>query len=510
MSNGPTPARPDGTVDDAQWLFPQERAPPPRDEGCKQNGFGDPAPHSSNGFPPTPSPPPLSPQMGHGGSPPAHLPSSYLSDPSWWLQFKWSQPPPRSPEWLFEYHNRYNPPANVGRPLRDESWLQRAIREDQQAAGLLPPAQPGGPICLGARARAEHAYRDWKAAIDDLWEDEHHRLCLIEEQAARARQEEDARRQKLLDAQAARARQEAAAHARQEATAARACQEEAACRQRAAEARKMAAAQLIFLWLRRRRLSARLACQTSRRQQREAAIARQHHEDECFTRALQAEKQRMQVAAAQAKALTDEANERHRQAEAAIGAQQRQVAAAREKQAADVRRAAESAALALVEERCCQEALLAAEAEVQRRHEEVLAEKADVHRRHKEVLAAEADEQRQKGEVLAAEADVQRRRRHKEVLAAEAADVQHRHEPAALDTALDAAPTMTPSAPPTAVLSFPPRPLTYVDAVLSTIGGEAPVPHLVVALPPQPSAAGGAFQTVRHRSRPRRRTGRRN
>jgi hypothetical protein len=57
MSNGPTPARPDGTVDNARWLFPQERAPPPRDEGCKQNGFGDPAPHTSNRFPPTPSPP---------------------------------------------------------------------------------------------------------------------------------------------------------------------------------------------------------------------------------------------------------------------------------------------------------------------------------------------------------------------------------------------------------------------------------------------------------------------
>jgi hypothetical protein len=184
----------------------------------------------------------------------------------------------------------------------------------------------------------------------------------------------------------------------------------------------------------------------------------------------------MQVAAAQAKALADEANERHRQAEAAIGEHRRQVEATREKQAADVRRAAESAALALVEERCRQEALLAAEAEVQRRHEEVLAAEADVHRRHEEVLAAEA------------------------------ADVQHRHESAARDTALDAAPTLTPLAPPTAVSSFPPRPLTYVDAVLSTIGGEAPVPHLIVAPPPQPSAAGGAFQTVRHRSRPRRRT----
>jgi hypothetical protein len=57
MSKGPPLACPDGTVDDARWLFPQERAPPPRDEGCKQNGFGDPAPQASNGSPPIPSPP---------------------------------------------------------------------------------------------------------------------------------------------------------------------------------------------------------------------------------------------------------------------------------------------------------------------------------------------------------------------------------------------------------------------------------------------------------------------
>jgi hypothetical protein len=55
MSNGP-PACPDGTVDDAQWLFPQERAPPPRNEGCK-HGFGNPALHASTGSLPTPSPP---------------------------------------------------------------------------------------------------------------------------------------------------------------------------------------------------------------------------------------------------------------------------------------------------------------------------------------------------------------------------------------------------------------------------------------------------------------------
>jgi hypothetical protein len=57
MSNGPPPAHPDGTVDNSRWLFPQEQAPQPRDKGCKQIGFGNPAPHASNGSLPTPSPP---------------------------------------------------------------------------------------------------------------------------------------------------------------------------------------------------------------------------------------------------------------------------------------------------------------------------------------------------------------------------------------------------------------------------------------------------------------------
>ena len=57
MSNGPPPARPDDAVD-ARWLFLQEQAPsPPRDKGCKHNGFGDPAPLSSNCSQPNPSPP---------------------------------------------------------------------------------------------------------------------------------------------------------------------------------------------------------------------------------------------------------------------------------------------------------------------------------------------------------------------------------------------------------------------------------------------------------------------
>jgi len=45
------------------------------------------------------------------------------------------------------------------------------------------------------------------------------------------------------------------------------------------------------------------------------------HEQECCARALQAMEQRRQAAAAQAKAIADEANERHQQAEAAIGKQ---------------------------------------------------------------------------------------------------------------------------------------------------------------------------------------------
>ena len=56
------------------WLFPQERAPsPPRDEGCKHNGFGDPALYTSNGSPPTPSPPSKS------SRPPSNVSTSFTT-----------------------------------------------------------------------------------------------------------------------------------------------------------------------------------------------------------------------------------------------------------------------------------------------------------------------------------------------------------------------------------------------------------------------------------------------
>jgi hypothetical protein len=110
--------------------------------------------------------PPDPPQIGNGGSPPAHLPTSSLSNPAGWLQYKWSQPPPRAPDWVFAHYERFNPPAVVGFPRPWEEWHQRAVREDQQAAGLLPPAPLEGPILYGARAHAGRAYKDWTWAID--------------------------------------------------------------------------------------------------------------------------------------------------------------------------------------------------------------------------------------------------------------------------------------------------------------------------------------------------------
>jgi hypothetical protein len=134
--------------------------------------------------------------MRNGGPPLAHLSLSSLSNPSKLLQYKWSQPPPCTPDWVFNCYEHYNPPANVGCPLHDEEWHQRAIQEDQQAAGILPPDPPGGAILHGARARAEHAYRDWKWAVEELWKDECHHL-------------QTAARQRHLNKENARQRQEA-------------------------------------------------------------------------------------------------------------------------------------------------------------------------------------------------------------------------------------------------------------------------------------------------------------
>jgi hypothetical protein len=152
--------------------------------------------------------------MRNGGLPLAHLPSSSLSNPLAWLQYKWSQPPPRAPDWVFNDFQKFYPPANVGRPFCNEEWLQRALCEDQQAAGLLPLKLPGGAILLGACARAECTYQVWKWTVDALWEDERHHLQTaarqrhIDEQAA-CKQQEAAHCQRLLDERAANGCQEA-------------------------------------------------------------------------------------------------------------------------------------------------------------------------------------------------------------------------------------------------------------------------------------------------------------
>ncbi len=161
--------------------------------------------------------------------------------------------------------------------------------------------------------------------VDKLWEHERHRLQTVA-------------RQRLLDKRAAHEHQEAphqeaacAAQCLLDKQAALECQEavrrqcilnkEATGCQRAAQARQMEAAQIIFLWLCRQRLHARLARQTSRRQQREAALACLQHKQECCARALQLEEQCKQVAAARAKAIADKADEQHRQD--ALAAEQR-------------------------------------------------------------------------------------------------------------------------------------------------------------------------------------------
>jgi hypothetical protein len=325
--------------------------------------------------------------MRNGGLPPAHLPSSSLSDPLAWLQYKWSQPPPRAPDWVFNDYQKFDPPANVGRPLCDKEWHQQAFHEDAQAAGILPPDPPEGPILHGACARAEHAYRDWKWAVDNLWEDKRHRL-----QMAACQRQEANRCQQLLDKHAAYENQEAVHRQRlldeETARLQRLLYEDAACclmAKRAALARQMAAAQTIFLWLCRRRLHVRLARQTSRGQQHKAPLARLRYEQDCCLHAALVGEQQQQAAAAGAMALADKADEQFcheaaaRTAEAAALAeaalarmqykldccscaalteeQQRQAAAAQAKASAElVAHAAASAETLLANKRCRLEA----------------------------------------------------------------------------------------------------------------------------------------------------------
>ncbi len=113
---------------------------------------------------------------------------------------------------------------------------------------------------------------------------------VLYKRATHERQEAAHAAQSLLDLRAALERQEAM-H----------CQcilnKEAASCQCAAHTQQTAAAQIILLWLCHQRLHAQLALQTSRQQQREAALAHLQHKQECCAPTLQAEEQRKQAAA---------------------------------------------------------------------------------------------------------------------------------------------------------------------------------------------------------------------
>ena len=166
------------------------------------------------------SPPP---QKGNGGSPPAHLPSSTAPDDFQFYGFadfpciaaKWMQPPTRAPEhdaWMREWDN------GIWDILATpDNWLSRGMIDDLKfaATGEQPSwSRRDGPD--------EAAYQAWKCAVDDMWLshamlDEHH--ALIETRA------------RLELALARQVRQH----------------------------RELTAARTIFLWLRRRRLHARLA-----------------------------------------------------------------------------------------------------------------------------------------------------------------------------------------------------------------------------------------------------------
>jgi hypothetical protein len=301
----------------------------------------------------------------------------------------------------------------------------------------------------------------------------------------------------------------------------------------------MAAARVIFLWLRCQHLFARLARQTSRQLQHEAALARMQHKQECCAHALQAEEQRQQAAAARAKAIADEATTRHRQAEAAIGEQRRQAATAQGKalaQATAERRCREatavSAELDLAKVQCLEDALAP---EIHRREsakraaemaENALA--AEIHCHESAERAVETAEK-----TLADKANEQRRATAREKALADEALAEDEYDKdndyvarridafatpffacvdavmaeiramdngfgnwAAFDDELlieeedeASAPTMPPSAPPTAMSSPHHHPKSYVDAVLTTMGGSSQATSHPLAQATLPSPA---------------------
>ena len=408
MSNGPPPARPDGTVDDARWLFPQERAPPPHDEGCKQNGFGDPAPHLSNGSPPTPSPPPT-----------IRGPSSAST---------------ASVEFLRSMAVR------TSKILADS---QRLVADSQR---LLDEHT--------ACARQQEAARQGAASAAQRF---------VQECAALERQQgEAAHRQRLLDEETARLR-------------------------RAAQAQQTAAAGVIFLWLRRRHLFARLARQTSRRLQHEAALARLQHEQECCARAALAEAQRQQKLAARMKAFADEAGKRRRQVLAAATLADEQLCRGENERSPPATAAIVAAERVdrEVAERTSRLATLALVVEQERREAAECALALATTALAAALKRQEAAERTPAMDILML------------------ANVRKRQQ-AAKRAQMTA--NMVRSFSPTL-----PHPMSYVGAILSTIRGDCqPSSQVLQSTTANESAAITLHKTARRRKRPRRRPGCRN
>ena len=166
------------------------------------------------------SPPP---QMGNGGLPPALLPSSTaLDSPLFhsisdfpYVAAKWMHPPARAPKWMLEWTNNSIKWYTILGFCSPHHWIGRGRQEDLRfaATGEHPWPRHDSPV--------EAAYQAWKCAVDNMWQshatlNKHHALI-----ATRAKIETELARQ---------ARQHF----------------------------ELSAARTIFLWLRRRRLHARL------------------------------------------------------------------------------------------------------------------------------------------------------------------------------------------------------------------------------------------------------------
>ena len=172
-------------------------------------------------------PPP--PQMGNGGHPPAHLPSSSLFDQEEWLRLKWSLPPPRAPSLsalttmaqrlekeinaLMEgghdvasrLHGGPGPPVIVDMTdkqdaahhdgLRTEDALGPTVHSLSALKTLAQREEKAINALLEVRAHSERAYTASWGGMDDIWgdarrKDERCRRRIVDELNVQARLED--------------------------------------------------------------------------------------------------------------------------------------------------------------------------------------------------------------------------------------------------------------------------------------------------------------------------------